>query len=72
MLLRSQMRSITSLPELDYQAEDVLCEIAQFDLHLVLSFLIGRLKHARALAEKKSTKWKPTVRIRLSRFHSPP
>lgn len=44
---------LTSLPELDYQAEDVLYEIAQFDLHVVLSFLIGRLKHARALAEKR-------------------
>lgn len=58
---------LTSLPELDFRAEDVLYEIAQFDLHVVLSFLIGRLKHARALAEK-SVNWMLAVRIRSSRF----
>ncbi|CCF98288.1 hypothetical protein B7R77_12370 [Ralstonia solanacearum K60] len=47
------LAALTSLPELDYQVEDILYEIAQFDLHVVLSFLVGRLKHARALADKK-------------------
>lgn len=47
------LATLTSLTELDYQAEDVLYEIAQHDLQGVLDFLVGRLKHARVLAKQK-------------------
>jgi hypothetical protein len=47
------LASLTSLPELDYQAEDVLYEIGKHDLQALIDFLIGRLKHARILARRK-------------------
>lgn len=47
------LASLTSLSELDYQAEDVLYEIGKHDLHAVIDFLIGRLKHSRTLAKQK-------------------
>ncbi|NML61422.1 hypothetical protein HHL21_10095 [Massilia sp. RP-1-19] len=47
------LASLATLPELDYQAEDVLYEMAQHDLHAVLDFLIGRLTHARVLDNQK-------------------
>lgn len=47
------LASLTSLPELDYQAEDVLYEIGKHDLQAVIDFLVGRLKHSRMLAAQK-------------------
>lgn len=47
------LATLTPLPELDYQAEEVLYEIAQHDLQEVIDFLMGRLKHARVLAQQK-------------------
>jgi hypothetical protein len=47
------LATLTSLPELDYQAEEILYEIARHDLQGVLGFLVGRLKHARVLTKQK-------------------
>lgn len=47
------LATLTSLPELSYQVEDVLYVIAQHNLQEVLDFLVGRLKHARALDKQK-------------------
>jgi len=47
------LASLTSLPEIDYQAESVLYEIGKHDLQALIDFLIGRLKHARSLAKRK-------------------
>lgn len=47
------LASLTSLPEIDYQAENVLYEIGKHDLQALIDFLIGRLKHARVLAKRK-------------------
>lgn len=47
------LATLAPLPELDYQAEDVLNEIAKHDPQGVLDFLVGRLKHARVLAKQK-------------------
>ncbi|CDM46299.1 hypothetical protein ACET4R_22330 [Pseudomonas aeruginosa] len=47
------LASLTSLPELGYQAEDVLYEIGKHDLHAVIDLLVGRLKHSRMLAKQK-------------------
>lgn len=46
------LASLTSLPELDYQAEDALYEIGKHDLHAVIDFLVGRLKRSRMLAKQ--------------------
>lgn len=46
------LATLTLLPELNYQTEDLLYEIAKYDLHAVLDFLIGRLQHARVLAKR--------------------
>lgn len=47
------LASLNLLPELDYQAEDVLYEIGKHDLPAVIGFLVGRLKHSRKLAKQK-------------------
>lgn len=47
------LTTLTSLPELSYQVEDVLYEIAQHNLQDVLDFLVGRLKHARVLDKQR-------------------
>jgi hypothetical protein len=44
--------TLTLLPELNYQAENLLYEIAKQDVHAVLDFLVGRLQHARALEKR--------------------
>lgn len=47
------LKSLTALPELDYQAEDVLYEIGKHDLQAVVEFVIARLAHDRALAKQR-------------------
>ncbi|MEN2474818.1 hypothetical protein [Burkholderia sp. GS2Y] len=47
------LATLTSLPELDYQAEEVIYEIAQHDIQGVLDFMVGRLRHARVLGKRK-------------------
>lgn len=47
------LAALMLLPELDYQAEDILYVIAQHDLQAVLNFLVGRLKYARMLDKQK-------------------
>lgn len=47
------LATLISLPELDYQAEDVLYEIAKHDIQAVLDFLVSRLKYARVLAKQR-------------------
>ncbi|HDS1779743.1 TPA: hypothetical protein QEM49_004303 [Pseudomonas putida] len=47
------LTSLTSLPELDYQAEEILYEIGIHDPKALIGFLIGRLRHARVLAKRK-------------------
>ena len=47
------LATLTSLPELDYQAEEVIYEIAQHDIQGVLDFLVGRLRHARVFGKQK-------------------
>lgn len=44
--------TLTLLPELNYQAENLLYEIAKYDVHAVLDFLVGRLQHARELEKR--------------------
>lgn len=46
------LTTLTLLPELNYQTENLLYEIAKHDLHGVIDFLVGRLQHARALAKR--------------------
>lgn len=46
------LATLTMLPEVNYQTEELLYEIAKHDLHTVLDFLIGRLQHARKLAKR--------------------
>ncbi len=41
------LTSLASLPKLDFQAEEVLFAIAQWDIQSVLDYLMGRLKLAR-------------------------
>ncbi|GAA5072278.1 hypothetical protein [Lysobacter panacisoli] len=43
------LASLTSLPELDYQAEEILSVIAEKDVEAVLDYLISRLKREREL-----------------------
>lgn len=62
------LASLTALPELDYQAEDILYEIGKHDLHALIDFLIGRLKHARMLAKRK----RETNDISQDRFEAIP
>jgi len=47
------LKSLTALPELDYQAEDVLYEIGRHDLQAVVEFVIARLAHDRMLAKQR-------------------
>jgi hypothetical protein len=47
------LATLSSLPELDYQVEDILYEIGQHDLQGVVDFLVGRLKHARLLTKQE-------------------
>lgn len=47
------LKSLTALPELNYQAEDVLYEIGRHDLQAVVEFVIARLAHDRALAKQR-------------------
>jgi hypothetical protein len=46
------LATMTLLPELNYQTEELLYAIAKHDLQAVLDFLVGRLQHARALAKR--------------------
>ncbi|MGY2338470.1 hypothetical protein ACW9HW_04380 [Pseudomonas sp. SDO5532_S415] len=46
------LATLTLLPELNYQAENLLYEIAKHDVQAVLDFLVGRLHHARALEKR--------------------
>lgn len=46
------LATLTMLPELNYQTEELLYEIAKYDLHAVLDYLVSRLQHARALAKR--------------------
>lgn len=46
------LATLISLPELDYQAEEVIYEIAQSDTQSVLDFLVARLRHARVLEKQ--------------------
>jgi hypothetical protein len=48
------LKSLTALPELDYQAEDVLYAIGKHDLQAVVEFVIARLAHDRMLAKQRS------------------
>lgn len=48
------LASLVSLPELDYQTEAILYELAHHDIKVVLEFLVGRLKYGRILAKQKS------------------
>lgn len=47
------LATLTPLPELDYQAEEILYEVAKHDIQGVLDFLVGRLNRARALSQQK-------------------
>lgn len=46
------LASMATLPELDYQAEDILFEIAKHDLQAVLDFLLDRVRLARVLSNQ--------------------
>lgn len=47
------LTTLTSLPELDYQAEEVLYELGKHDVQAIIDFLVCRLRHARILAKQK-------------------
>jgi len=47
------MESLLSLAQIDYQAEEVLYEIAQHDVAGVLRFMVARLKQAREFSKQK-------------------
>lgn len=47
------LATLISLPELDYQAEEIVHEIAKHDLQAALDFFVARLKRARQLAERE-------------------
>lgn len=47
------LASLTSLSELDYQAEEILYEIGRHNPEALIDFLVGRLKHARVLAKRR-------------------
>ncbi|CAN7640384.1 hypothetical protein [Pseudomonas sp. LjRoot263] len=46
------LATLNLLPELNYQAEDLLYEIATHDLNAVINYFMGRLEHARSLEKR--------------------
>jgi hypothetical protein len=46
------LATLTLLPELNYQTENLLYEIAKHDVNAVLDYLVGRLQHARTLEKR--------------------
>lgn len=46
------LATLNLLPELNYQAEDLLYEIATHDIYAVINYFMVRLEHARALEKR--------------------
>ncbi len=50
------LTALASLPEIDYQAEEILCSIAKYDARGVIDYLVGRLAKERKFRESHPDK----------------
>ena len=66
------LKSLTALPELDYQAEDVLYEIGKHDLQAVVEFVIARLAHDRKLAKQRRQQELEDKEVESKKFEAIP